>query len=234
MKKLIKWTVIGLLSAALTLCVTVGGYFCLKGYEMYKNAVEKMSVAQIGENIRSQDDFTTYSELPEIYVDAVIAAEDKRFERHNGIDILAILRAAWVDVTTLSITQQLAKNELFTQEKRVERKIAEVFAAFALEGAYSKEEIFELYINSIYFGNGFYGIRSASEGYFGKEPSELSDAEAVMLAGLPNAPSVYTPSENPDLALRRSSVVLRRMVECGRLTQAEADRIRLEAETMFE
>lgn len=85
------------------------------------------------------------------------------------------------------------KNEYFTQEKTLERKFAEVFAAWDLEREYGKEEIFELYVNTIYFGSGYYGIREAAQGYFSKAPSELSDYEAIMLAGLPNAPSAYSP-----------------------------------------
>ena len=240
MKRALKWILLTLASLLVLAVITVGGYFCVKGYLMYRRAVERTPVSTIGSDIRSRPGFVSYDELPDIYVEAVIAVEDKRFESHCGIDIFAILRALWVDVTTLSfaeggstITQQLAKNELFTQEKRVERKIAEVFAAFAIERTYSKEEIFELYVNSIYFGNGYYGIHDAAMGYFGKSVSELTDAEAVMLAGLPNAPSIYTPERNPDLALRRTAVVLRRMVQCGKLTGDEADRIQSQAQDLF-
>ena len=87
----------------------------------------------------------------------------------------------------------------------------------------SKQEIFELYVNTIYFGDGYYGIYDAAKGYFGKQPSELSDYEAIMLAGLPNAPSAYSPSTNPELAYSRMKIVLSKMVECNAITQEEAE-----------
>lgn len=99
-----------------------------------------------------------------------------------------------------TITQQLAKNLCFTQEKLLTRKVAEVFAAFALEREYSKEEILELYVNSIYFGNGYYSVREASIGYFQKEPSRMTPSECTMLAGIPNAPSAYALTASPELA----------------------------------
>lgn len=89
----------------------------------------------------------------------------------------------------------------------------------------SKQEIFELYVNTIYFGDGYYGIYDAAKGYFGKQPSELSDYEAIMLAGLPNAPSAYSLNTNPDLAYSRMKIVLSRMVECGVITQEQANDI---------
>lgn len=117
---------------------------------------------------------------------------------------------------------------LFTQEKKLERKAAEVFAALELESQYTKEEIFELYANTVYFGNGCYGIRQATVGYFGKEPSELSDYECAILAGLPNAPSVYSLDENKELALQRVEQVLRSMVKNKIITQEAVDSIKLE------
>lgn len=205
------------------------GFYSVKGYFMYKTTVKETPIAEIADDIRSQEDFTSYGELPQIYIDAVISAEDKRFEEHCGIDLLAISRAAWTDIKTLSfaeggstITQQIAKNLLFTQDKKIERKFAEVFAAFALEKEYGKEELFEIYVNTIYFGDGYYGIYDAAQGYFGKTPSELTDHEAVMLAGLPNAPSDYSPSGDTELAEKRMSVVLDRMVKCKKITEEKA------------
>ena len=97
-----------------------------------------------------------------------------------------------------TITQQLAKNLYFSQEKEMTRKVAEMFMAFDLERHYSKEEILELYVNTIYFGNGYYSVAEASEGYFGKAPSEMTEYESTLLAGIPNAPSVYALTANPD------------------------------------
>ena len=152
---------------------------------------------------------------------------------HKGIDPGAIFRALLYDLRTRSLaeggstlTQQLAKNALFTQEKRLTRKAAEAFAAIDMEKAYSKQQIFEMYANTIYFGNGCYGIEEAAEGYFGKTAAELTDAEAVYLAGLPNAPSAY--ANSPERALKRAQVVLKRMVKCRVFTQQQADEVAAE------
>ena len=150
---------------------------------------------------------------------------------------LAIARALLADLRTHSLaeggstlTQQLAKNELFTQDKHLARKAAEMLAAFDLEKTYSKQQIFEMYANTIYFGSGYYGIAEAAEGYFGKEPAQLTDAEAIYLAGMPNAPSTYASS--PELAFKRMQVVLKRMVKCRVLTQQQADAIAADAENL--
>lgn len=112
------------------------------------------------------------------------------------------------------------------------RKAAEMFAALAIEKQYNKEQIFEMYVNTIYFGSGHYGIGEAAQGYFGKTPLQLTDAEAVMLAGLPNAPSAYSPNSSPDLAVKRMQVVLNRMVGCKKLTREQADALAAEAVTL--
>lgn len=217
---------------AFTVFLLTAVVYTVKGYRMYRQAVQQTPIEEIADNVRSEEHFTPYESLPQIYIDAVLAAEDKRFESHPGIDLLAICRAILTDIRTLSfaeggstITQQIAKNQLFTQEKRIERKIAEILAAFALESTYSKKELFEIYVNTIYFGGGYYGIYEAAAGYFDKSPQGLSDYEAVMLAGLPNAPSVYSPDENPELAEKRMRAVLGCMIEDGKLTQEEAEAI---------
>lgn len=225
---------ISLFSILLCLLLVSCAFFGVKGYKLYQKAVTEKSINERVKEIQDMDGFTPYSDLPQFYIDATISVEDHRFESHFGIDLIAIGRAALKDIREMSfvqggstITQQLAKNMLFTQEKRLERKAAEVFAALELESKYTKEEIFELYVNTVYFGNGFYGIRQAAVGYFGKEPSELSDYECAVLAGLPNAPSVYSLDENKELALQRVEQVLRSMVRNKIITQGEADRIEL-------
>ena len=168
-------------------------------------------------------------------MNAVVAVEDKRFFTHPGIDFLAVGRALLHDIQAgryveggSTITQQLAKNLYFSQEKQLTRKIAEVFVALDLEKSYSKDEIFEkktifeLYVNSIYFGDGYYGIGSASMGYFELEPSKMSDYESTLLAGVPNAPSRYAPSKYLDRAEKRQLQVLRRMEACGYYSREEA------------
>lgn len=223
---------ISFLAVLFCLLFAVCAFFGVKGYRMYQEAIAEKSISERVEETRSMENFTPYSELPQFYIDATISVEDHRFEEHCGIDLIAVARAAWTDIKAMSfveggstITQQLIKNMLFTQDKKLERKAAEVFAALELEANYSKEEIFELYANTAYFGNGYYGIYQASIGYFGKEPLELTDYECAMLAGIPNAPSVYSLDE--ELALQRVKQVLRSMVRNKIITQEEADRIEL-------
>ena len=187
------------------------------------------------ERIRGIEGFTSYSELPQFYIDAVISVEDHRFENHCGIDLIAIGRAMLTDIKEHSfiqggstITQQLAKNMLFTQEKKLERKVAEVFAALELECNYSKEDIFELYVNTSYFGNGYYGVREAADGYFGKTFSEFSEYECAVLAGIPNAPSVYSPNAVNESTARRVECVLESMVKNRIISQEQAYNIEME------
>lgn len=232
-KHSVRKIVIRLFSALLCLLFVACVCFGMKGCRMYQRAITEKSIHERVEEIRDMDGFTSYPDLPQFYINATISAEDHRFENHFGIDLIAIGRAALTDIKEKAfvqggstITQQLAKNMLFTQEKKLERKAAEVFAALELEVQYTKEEIFELYANTVYFGNGYYGIYQAAMGYFGKEPSELTDYECVMLAGIPNAPSVY--SLDQELALQRVKQVLRSMIRNKIITQEEADRIALE------
>ena len=141
-----------LLVFALCMCLVLALLYM--GWRMYTQALETMPLDQKVKQVQSQESYTTFGELPETYVDAVLAAEDHRFYDHNGIDLIAIGRAVVNDIKAMSfveggstITQQLAKNLYFTQEKELSRKIAEVFMAFHLEANYSKEEILELYVN---------------------------------------------------------------------------------------
>ena len=205
------------------------GYMAWQGYSLYAGALEEKPLEQRVAEQRAQPGYTALADLPGTYLKAVIAVEDHRFYEHGGIDLLAMGRALWNDLRTWSfaeggstITQQLAKNLCFSQEKSIVRKVAEVFAAWDLERRYSKDEILELYVNSIYFGSGCYNVGSASETYFGKEPKDMTDSECTMLAGIPNAPSVYDPTANPDLALQRQRQVVERMVAEEFLTGGQA------------
>ena len=123
------------------------------------------------------------------------------------------------------ITQQLCKNLYFTQEKKFSRKIAEVFLSFQFEKLYTKDEILELYVNSIFFGNNYYCVKEASLGYFGKLPKDMNDYESTLLAGIPNAPSAYALTKNPELAHQRQKRVLEKMVKYKYLTEKEAKAI---------
>lgn len=217
-----------LLVIVILIGISIGLLVLGKGYNMYKEALLETPLEQKVEKIKEKKNYTKLSELPPMYLDAVISVEDHRFYSHSGIDIIAIGRALVNDIKAMefveggsTITQQIAKNEYFTQEKKITRKIAEFFMAFEIEKNYSKDEILELYINIIYFGNGYYNIKDACNGYFGKAPNEMTDGECIMLAGIPNAPSAYNPKENLELAKERQKQVADKMVEYGYLTEEE-------------
>lgn len=229
MKKFLKH----LLLLIVTVIVVIGGIFTYQGYSLYKEAIDEMSIKEKIEEIKTtSEEYTEFEVLPDDYVNAVVAVEDRRFFEHNGIDLISIARAIIKDIQTMSlaeggstITQQLAKNTYFTQKKEFTRKIAEIFMAFEFEKECSKEEIFELYINTMYFGDGYYTISDAVEGYFDKDVQEMNLYECTLLAGIPNAPSVYSPTKNPELAKQRHAQVLNKMVKYKYITQEEADKI---------
>lgn len=202
------------------------------GYEMYKEALEAMPLEEKVASIRKDENYTKIEEVPKIYKNAVISVEDHRFYKHSGIDIIAILRAMINDIKAMdfveggsTITQQLAKNIYFTQEKKITRKIAEVFMAFEIEKNYSKDAILELYLNTSYFGDGYYNVKEACRGYFNKELNQMTDYESILLAGIPNAPSVYAPTKNPELARKRQKQVMEKMIKYEYLSKEEADYI---------
>lgn len=213
--------------------IAVAGIFTYQGYKLYEEAINETSISDKIKEIKTEKiNYIKYDDLPESYINAIIAVEDRRFFEHNGIDIISIIRAIVKDIQTMSlaeggstITQQLAKNTYFTQRKELTRKIAEIFMAFEYEKTCTKEEILELYVNTIYFGDGYYCVYDASKGYFEKEPKDMDLYESTLLAGIPNAPSVYAPTKNPELAKQRQAQVLIKMVKCKYLTQEEADRI---------
>lgn len=215
-----------LFSISITL-VAVGN-----GYDMYKSALEKMPLEEKVNCIREKQNYAKIEELPQMYINAVISVEDHRFYKHDGIDIIAICRATVNDIKVLklveggsTITQQLAKNIYFTQEKKFTRKFAEIFMAFKIEKNYSKDEILELYLNTSYFGDGYYTAKEACIGYFDKQLNQMDYYEMTLLAGIPNAPTVYAPTKNPELAKQRQKQVIDKMIKYKYLTKEEADKI---------
>lgn len=222
-----------LLLIILIVLVLISSFIIYNGYNMYKDAIKEVGLEKKVSNIQNDVNFVSIDDVPKYYQEAIIAVEDHRFKEHGAIDIISIGRAIVSNMQAKelneggsTITQQVAKNLYFINEKNfVYRKIAEIFLSFDLENNYSKDEILELYFNTIYFGEGYYGIKEASKGYYEKEPKDLSLYEATLLAGVPNAPSVYAPTINPDLAKSRQGKVVRSMVEYGYLSQEEADKI---------
>ncbi|MBO8169510.1 MAG: PBP1A family penicillin-binding protein [Thermoanaerobacteraceae bacterium] len=173
-----------------------------------------------------------FEKIPQSLKDAFIAIEDSEFYNHFGIDPKAILRAAWANFKYgwgtqggSTITQQLAKNAfLKNPEKSLKRKIQEALMAIQLERNFTKDEIFEMYLNQIYFGHGAHGVQAAAKTYFGKDVSDLTLAESAMLAGIVKAPARYSPYSNKEEAKKRRAVVLNRMAELGKISQEEADK----------
>ncbi|WP_347552319.1 PBP1A family penicillin-binding protein [Pseudalkalibacillus hwajinpoensis] len=176
-------------------------------------------------------------DIPNHVEDAFIATEDSRFYDHHGVDVKAIGRALYRDILAgekveggSTITQQLAKNVFLTNDKSWLRKTKEAVIAINLERNYSKDKILEMYLNQIYFGHGAYGIQSASKMFFNKSASELSMEEGAMLAGLPKAPSTYSPINNPDKSKERRDLVLSLMEKHDYVTPEEA--VRLQGKTL--
>jgi penicillin-binding protein 1A len=166
-------------------------------------------------------------------IKAVISVEDQRFYDHNGVDLIRVAAAVVRNFQEgrraeggSTITQQLARQSFLTRDKTYRRKIKEVILAANIERAYDKKDILALYLNKVYFGDGYYGVEAASLGYFGKHASELSVPEAALLAGLIQSPSSYAPTVNPERALARRNIVLQAMVNNGVLAQADADAAR--------
>lgn len=226
--KILKRIIIFLLLVAI-----VGFTICfIIGYSTYSKALDEKPLITRIDEITSKENYVPFDELSKDYINAVVAVEDRRYYDHGAIDPIGIARAIWVNVSNWelreggsTITQQVAKNVIFSQEDTVSRKLGEIIAAFDLEKNYSKDEILAIYVNTCYFGDGYYGIYDASMGYYNKEPKDLNLDEASMLAGVPNAPSAYSPNVNPDLAKKRQEHVLEKMVENGYITQEEANSI---------
>ncbi len=173
--------------------------------------------------------------VPKDLQSAFIAIEDIRFYQHIGVDPRAIARAFLSNITSKNIseggstiTQQLAKNAVLSQEQTIKRKIQEVFVAFQIEKKYSKAEILEMYLNQIYFGQGAYGVQSASRVYFGKDVNQLSLAQSAMLAGIPKSPNYYSPLNNFKAAKERQEIVLDQMLRYQLITQEQYDKARVE------
>ncbi len=223
-RKLIKFLFIIILIGA-----SIG---CIIGYSTYNQAVKEKPLLSRIEEITNKENYTKIDDLSKNYVNAVIAAEDHRFYDHGAIDIIGIGRAVFNNIKAKelqeggsTITQQVAKNVVFSQEASISRKLGELFALFELEKNYSKDEILEIYVNTCYFGDGYYGIYDASYGYYKKSPKDLTLTEAAMLAGVPNAPSVYSPSVNPNLAKKRQKYVLNKMVEYGYINEKDINSV---------
>ncbi len=169
-------------------------------------------------------------QIPLNLQNAFVAIEDNRFYEHKGVDFRGLLRAAYTNIIRQeiaeggsTITQQLAKNAYLTQDRTYKRKIQEIFLALQLEKQYTKQEILELYLNQIYFGQGAYGVQAAAKTYFGKNVEDLTLGECAMLAGIPKSPNYYSPFNNINASIERRNTVLNQMVNYGYISFNEAN-----------
>ena len=185
---------------------------------------------KIGELFEEKRYPIAVSKVSPILIKSFLASEDARFYEHIGVDPQGLLRAGISYIMKQSakqggstITQQLAKNVLLSRERTIERKVKDILLALKIEKNFSKDEILEMYLNTIFLGNNSYGVEAAARNYFRKSSRKLSLAEASMIAGLAPAPSAYAPTDNFDKAKVRQRFVLDRLVQNGWVTQTEAN-----------
>lgn len=189
-------------------------------------------VSHFRESLESRvhrEKFVPYDKIPDLLKKGIIATEDRRYYDHGAVDIIGVARAFITNSMageTLeggsTIAQQTVKNIFLSNDRTMTRKLEELALAVQLERNYSKEEILELYLNTIYFGHGAYGVGEASRVYFGKEPKDLDLSQCAMLAGLPQAPSAYDPISHPQEGAKRMTIVLALMAQEGYITPEEA------------
>lgn len=218
-----------LLLTILILMIVLISILFIIGYSTYTKALKEKPLINRVTEITTKENFIKFDNLSEYYRNAVIAVEDHRFYDHGPVDFIAICRAFYTNLKNKelqeggsTITQQVAKNIIFSQEQTWTRKLGEIFAAYDLEKNYTKNQIFEIYVNTAYFGEGYYGIYEASHRYYKKEPKDLTLDEASMLAGIPNAPSIYSPNVNINLAKKRQAHVIKKMQEYGYISQEQS------------
>ena len=225
-------TIKRLLWLFLIVLVIVAGVQIKGGYDKYQQALADRPLAEVLEELQAKDNYTSYDDVPEIYYKALVAVEDRRFYKHNGFDIIGSFRAIYNDIRAWelleggsTISQQLVKNLYFPQDNTLQRKIAEILMAMKIEREYEKEDVLEFYVNGIYYGSGYYSIYDASVGYFEKEPKDMTDYECTLLVGIPNAPSIYSLDNRPDLAKQRQEKVIECMVDVEYITEEEGRNI---------
>ncbi len=201
----------------------------------YKPSVVTTVYSADGQNVceffKERRIVVSREEMPEQLIRAFISAEDSRFYSHSGVDFISIIRAFFRNMAAggirqggSTITQQVAKSFFLSPERTYQRKIKEAILAFRIDKTFSKDDILFLYLNQIYLGHGSYGVQAAAETYFGRPAKELTLAECALLAGLPQAPSKYSPVVSPDLAKQRQEYVLKRMAVEGYITHDEAEK----------
>jgi len=239
--------VLGILSPFLI----VGYYYLRYDYDIsslvdYKPALTSRIYDKNGEKIanvfqKQNRYYANFDEIPPRVIEALVAIEDTTFFEHSGVNFDAIFRAFIKDVKARkmvegasTITQQLVKNRLLTREKKLSRKIKEFIYAYKVEQALTKEQILERYLNEIYYGHGYYGIKTAADGYFHKKLSDLTLKEMAILVGLPKAPSTYAPTRNYEISMGRANRVISRMHTLGWIDDATFEKALAENPTVYD
>ena len=249
MRKKLVWIISGVVLALIVLALWRLEFFSwqkldvnrIRNYSestvMYDKDGEKMAALYSSENRLK----TKLSSIPGHVISAFITAEDQRFFEHNGIDVRRIFAALLHNVKTMSfgqgastITQQLIKNTHLSSEKTLSRKAQEIILALQLEKKMVKQEILEAYLNTVYFGNGAYGVATAAEVYFSKDVGDLTVAEGALLAGIIKSPSNYAPHIQPENALKRRNTILKSMLDTGEIDQNEYEKAVVEALVLSE
>ncbi len=239
--KILKYFLIGIIFFIISILVTAGVIVYhfnknlpdIKSLKNYKPIITSYVFSDngkiIGKFYKEDRIFVPLRKIPKVVINAFIAAEDENFYKHKGIDILSIIRALIKDIKAgrivqggSTITQQVVKSFLLTPEKKISRKIKEAILAYKIENFLTKNEILTLYLNQIYLGYSSYGVAAACKNYFGKDLKDITLAEAAMLAGLPKAPSYYSPAKNFYRAKIRQKYVLNQMVKNKMITPEEA------------
>lgn len=233
-KRIIKRFVLGGLAILVCGALIVGSLLLKQGYDVYQSKVAALPVESAFSTIINSEDYAQFQQLPADYVNAVTSVEDHRFFFRRGIDIIAIGKAFLENVTSGSIvrggstiTQQVAKNIYFDMSQVLSRKIAEVFFVNDIESKYDKETIFSVYVSIINFGDGYFGIKDAAQGYLNKDVSDLTLCESALLAGLPQSPANYQLSNHSEATYNRYLQVLAAMVEYDHITQQQYDYCRV-------
>lgn len=204
-----------LIGIILTVIILIGAMILGAGYAKYKQAIGDISLVDKVNEVRSSETYVKIDDISNNFKDAIVAIEDIRFYDHGAVEFKSLLRAILVNLKEKellqggsTITQQVAKNLYFDNDQNFLKKIAEMFVAFDLEENYSKDDILELYVNIIYYGDNNYGIKEASNNYFGIDPIDLDYDQSTLLAGLPQAPSAYALGENYEAAKERQKEVI--------------------------
>ena len=227
---------LSIIAVLLLLITGVSAALLRQGYRCYRQEVENLPIHQAVEAYTSKNEYVSFDDIDPDFVNAVICVEDKRFFTRRGYDVIALFRALYHNLLAKdlieggsTIGEQIAKNlYLDGYVEGLEEKIAEIFLMNDLEREYSKKELFALYANMNYYGDGYWGIHDACKGYYDQSPSDLSLAKAAILAGIPNAPAIYQLSDGYEKAKERQAWVLQTMVNNDYISSLEAEEAKKE------